>query len=802
MFKHYLTIAWRNLRKYKGHALINVIGLAIGIACSILILAFVRHEWSINRNFSNAKQIFRVTRIWQQEPNMVTPPTIAPLMLENYPEIVRANRFTGGWVIVNAGENSFRDRMWITDSTFFVIFDFPFLYGNPQAALNNPNSVVLTERLAQKYFGKTEVLGQTIKFQLWDGQGRRDYKITGVLKNLPYNSVTCLGDDPKTELFIPMVNAGDFYSKEWLTQWGNFSFITYVQLKDVSQAKSVQQKLPALLDKHCPPEIRTNLALKLDSLAELHLTDNNKAVLKVINGLLFLMFLIIMMASINFMNLSTARSVLRAKEIGVRKVLGSVRKQLLWQFMSEAILLSFVALLFGMLLAESCLGEFKAFFGRDLILDYGKNLYTLLALIGLALFVGIVSGSYPAFFLSSLNPVLALKGGVKSRKAQLYIRRFLVIAQFALAIVFAIAAHITSKQLHFILHRDLGFNKESVLVIASVPREWNLAGVKKLEVIKRELMADPEVLATSISFEVPGGEGFREAPLRRTLRWSNGNEERSVPSADCRVDESYIDVFDLQLVEGRFFSQAFFHTDTANSIVLNQAAVKAFGWESAEGKTIKIEDYTFKVIGVVKDFHHASLYNSIKPMTFFYVYAWPYYRLLSVKFRSNNLAETISNIEKTWKRIYPEAPFEYSLMTDLIEVNYKDVIRQIKITGIASLLAISIACLGLLGLASFTAERRIKEIGIRKVLGASVTNILSLLSQEFVKLLLLANLIAWPLAYFFMNKWLQDWAYRIKIDAGMFLLPGALSLVIVLLTVSFQAVKAALANPVNSLRYE
>jgi putative ABC transport system permease protein len=667
MIKHYLITGWRNLLKYKTYSLINIIGLAIGIASSILILAFVKHELSVNQNFSAVKQIFRVNAVWKNEEIPATAATIAPIFV-NYPEVARTNRFWGGSVIVNVGENSFRDEMWITDSTFFQIFDFPFRQGDPQNALNHPDVVVLTEQLAQKYFGKTEVLGETIKFQIWNGQGYRDYKVTGVLENLPYNSITSFANDvgfeTKAQLFVSMLNFSDFLDKQGLESWEGRGFISHIQLRDASQAATLQQKLPAMLDKHCPPDIRPKLNLKLDALSDLYLKDFDKARLKSIRGLLILVFIIILLASINFMNLATARSSTRAKEVGVRKVLGSVRKQLLWQFMSEAILLSFVALLVGIVLAELCLGEFNAFFDRELTLDYGNNIFTTLALIGLMLFVGIVSGSYPALFLSSFHPVLALKGGLKSGKANLYTRRVLVILQFVVAVGFATMAHIIAKQLDFVINQDLGFNQENVLVIKSVPREWNLAGVKKLEVIKQQLTANPEILSASISWAVPSeGEG---GPSFARLDW---DENQAVNMIAYRVDEVFLGTFDLQLVEGRFFSKDFFHSDTTNSIVLNQAAVKAFSWESAVGKSLKSEGRIFNVIGVVKDFNQGPLYHKIKPLVLRYVYGFPIYRLLSVKFRSQNVTQSVANIEKIWKNVYPNAPFEYTFMTDLVKEN-------------------------------------------------------------------------------------------------------------------------------------
>jgi putative ABC transport system permease protein len=465
--------------------------------------------------------------------------------------------------------------------------------------------------------------------------------------------------------------------------------------------------------------------------------------------------------------------------------------------MSEAILLSFVALILGVALAELCLSEFNAFLDRELTLDYGKSLDTILVLITLTFFIGIISGSYPALFLSSFHPVLALKGGLKSGKGNLYTRRVLVMIQFVVAVGFAIMAHITAKQLDFVVNQDLGFNQENVLVIKSVPREWNFAGVKKLEMLKQRLTANPEILSASISWAVPGErEG---GPSFARLDW---DENQAINTMAYRVDEAFLGTFDLQLVEGRFFSKDFFHSDTTNSIVLNQAAVKAFGWESAAGKSLKSEGRTFNVIGVVKDFNQGPLYHEITPLVLRYVYGYPIYRLLSVKFRSHDVTQTVANIEKIWKNVLPHSPFEYSFMTDLVKENYKLVTRRIKITSIVTVVAIFVACLGLLGLISFIAERSTKEIGIRKVLGATVANIVSSLSQEFFKLVLVANLIAWPLIYFYMNKWLQDWAYRIEIDIWMFLLPGALAMVIALLTVSTQAIKAALANPVEALRYE
>ena len=600
-------------------------------------------------------------------------------------------------------------------------------------------------------------------------------------------------------MIISYANLEDYWDRSAFTDWYSRFILTFVELAENTNLENLQVQLPALLDSHCPEDLRSDLEIKLEPITRIHLTDNNQAVLKSIKAKLFFAGLMILIACINFINLTTARSMQRAKEIGLRKVLGGQRKQLVKQFLSEALIFCILALLLGIGLVEFLLFLNPDMFG-DTAFDYGNNFTALLTLFGLTIFTGILAGSYPAFFLSSFNPTLAIKGGLKSGKAHTLVRKTLVITQFVVAVFFLISASTISKQMNFMINQDLGFDQENILVINSVPREFSIDGINKLETVKNELQALSEVSVTSLFWDLPRGR----ASTGGMQLYSNGlPPNQAVTLSPLTVDESYLDVFGLELKEGRFFSKDFFQSDT-NSIVLNEFAAKALNLENPVGETLRLENQThLNVIGVVEDFNINPFdYGSEQPLAFISVYRSQIFRHLSLKLHSEDILKTVSHVETVWQAIFPDVPFEFEFMDQVIQKSFINLQTLRKQARISTTLAGFVAGLGLLGLAAFTAARRTKEIGVRKVLGATVSGIIHLLTKEFVKLVIIACAIASPIAYIVMNEWLQNYPNRIEITFTSLLSAGFIALALTLLIISFQAIKAALANPVEALRYE
>lgn len=650
MLKNYFKIAIRNLLRQKIYSVINITGLALGLTCAIVVMLMVRREYAVNRNFSKAEQIYRVGSKWKEKSmgnEITTLAPVAPLMKKTFPEVAEFNRFWAGRVVLNVDDKAFREYMVIADTSFFKMFDFPFLAGDPATAFRQPNSIVITEGLAQNCFGAIDALGKIITLQLWSGEGKRDYRIAGVLKTLPKNSVTHLDAAEGYTAFISTRNLTDFLDSRVFDSWLSRRLLTFLLLRPDTDVPALRAKLPMLLDEHCPEDLRPNIELMLEPITSVHLTDFDGQVLKTIKGQLFFAVLMILIASINFINLSTARALQRAKEIGVRKVLGGHRLELTKQFLVEAMVFTAVATLVSIVSVEIFIGVFNGSIAHGLEFGFLTHGDIVLMLAGLTLLTGLLAGSYPAFFLSSFHPVRAIRGGLKSGKGPAFIRQILVAAQFVATVFLFIAASVMSRQLHFMMHRDLGFDKENVFVIQSMPREWNFDGVKKQEVLKNELAQMPEVTAVSLSFDVPGDYG--SGALELSSRYLP--EGQTVPTTLFTVDEFYLQAFDLQLTAGRFFSKNFFHADTASSIVLNRAAAEALALANPVGESILSGNgYNLHVIGVVENFNWSPLARDDRPLAFLYVYGTPVYRYLCLKLRSDDITETVAQLQIVWNR--------------------------------------------------------------------------------------------------------------------------------------------------------
>jgi len=802
MLRNYVKIALRNLRKNPAYAMINVAGLALGIACCTIMLLYVREELTFDAFHQKAERIYRLTET-RQSPEQgerhfpYTKGPVGPTLVADFPEIVSAVRMRdrqgAGRFTVRAGEQRFYEGdHLIAEASFFEVFDFKLVQGEAASALQDPLSVVLTETAAQKYFGDQNPMGQVLNLERIG-----DCKVTGILQDPPANSHI----DFSMLISFATLEAVPGW-KRFIDSWESDSFITYVLAQRPLEVEAFNAKLPAFFQKYRGANPAQAHALKLQPLAEIHFHsahlefDRNRAKGQIAHVYIFglIAFFVLFIACINFMNLATAAAMKRAKEIGMRKVVGAHKRQLLGQFLGESLLLAGLALLCAIALVEFVLPVFNALADKKLALHLIADPVQLASLLGLGLLIGLVAGSYPALYLSRLRPALMFKEENKTGGARL--RRGLVVAQFALSIIMIVATLAARKQLEFIRTKNLGFNQDQLVVIDINSRNTR----SRFAAIKNAMRKIPAVQSVSVSSRVPG-------------EWKNLTQIEAAPEGAAEtelrtmyflgIDEDFLRTFEMNLVAGRNLSGAM-GTDTS-AILINETAARALGWEEPLNRELRVpaENYRARVAGVVKDFHFQSLHEPIAPLVLGHwnnpVSAIDYF---TARIESANLPQTLAALQKVHEQFDQVTPFEYNFLDERLHDSYQTDMRVGKIFGAAATLTIFIACLGLLGLAAFTAEQRTKEIGVRKVLGASLGNIMLLLSKDFARLVLLATLLASPIAYLALQKWLQNFAYRITLGFETFLLAGLLALFIALLTVGYQALKAALANPVAALRYE
>lgn len=791
MFKNHLKIAFRNMLKHKGHAFINVVGLSEGIAVCFLIFLWVQDELGYDRFHAKADRIYRA--LWEARfgdnewkiPLVAVP--LAETLEKEFPEVERTVRLYPGGMTLRHGEDYVREQNFIfTEESFFEVFTVEFIAGDPKTALRDPESIVLTEETAQRYFPNQNPLGQTIEQN--DG---RLYRVTGVVKSFPAQSHFHFG-------FLASIKTLQHFTGRQ-QQWGSASVYTYLVLRPGESAAALQAKLQAYVDKNVAGETFNQpgnfTRYPLQPLRDIHLRSHLKYELEP-NGNQAYVYLfsviacfILLLACINFVNLATARSMQRGREVGIRKVLGSQRAQLVRQFLAEAFVYVGLAVLTAIVLAELALPAFNHFAGKQLAIDFFESPFALITLAGLALLVTILAGAYPAFFLSSFWPVQALKGRIAAHSGRERLRQGLVVVQFCISIGLIAGTLVVRNQLQFMQSQRLGFDKEHVLIV-------HRAGAlgKQHVAFRNRLHAHPMIAGAAAAQNLPG-QDFDSTVFTPEQPANYQNTSLTY----VWVDEQYAEVLKLKIVAGRNFSKEF-ATDSS-AFLINETAAAALGWEEPLGKRLSMGDfYKGSVIGVVEDFHFESFHHEVKPILFMFNRWAPSY--LAVRLRPGNVAAGIAEIQKLWKEFVPNSPLQYSFLDQDYQKLYDGEQRVAQIFLAFSVLAIVIACLGLFGLASFMAEQRTKEIGVRKVLGATVSGIVGLLSKDFVKLVLVAFAVATPLAYFAMQRWLQDFAYRVDIGWWIFALAGGIALVIALLTVSFQAIKAAVANPVEALRYE
>jgi putative ABC transport system permease protein len=809
MLKNYFKIAFRNLWKNKGYSAINIIGLAIGIATCLLITLFVIDELSFDRYNKNADRIYRVNSDLkfggEAHVMAVCPDPLASTLIRDYPEVENAVRFRsyGPSLVKKGNENIKEERIIYVDSTVFDIFTLPMIAGDPMKALAEPNSVVITESTAKKYFGTTNVLGKVLRFD-----NQNDNKITGVIKDVPGNSHF------NFDFFVSLAGSEEARRNIWLS----FNFVTYVLLRPGTDRNAFEKKFDDLIKKYMWPQAQdlmkidaeqfkrsgNYVRLSLIPLTDIHLHSDRVAELapnsdiQVVYIFSIIAIFILLVACVNFMNLSTARSANRAKEVGIRKVLGTQRKNLVSQFLTEAVVMSLIAFVFAILTAILLLPFLNQLAVKSLSLSVVEHPWLYPLLIGFAVLVGLLAGSYPAWYLSAFRPIQVLKGTVAGGFKRSYLRSSLVVFQFFISIVLIIATVIIYNQLNYIRNKKLGFNKEQVLLVRD-----SYALDKQAETFKQEALKYPEIVSATKSGYLPVNNSNRD----NESLFSEGHIEndKAVSTQLWTVDHDYIKTMGMQIVEGRDFNKDM-PTDSS-AIIINETAVKLFGFSGNPlgRKVTRLIDLKarttrdFIVIGVVKNFNFESLRQTIGALCM-KIGNDP--GTISFRMKTTDVANTINHIKGLWKRTAPNEPFTYTFLNEEFDNMYRTEQRSGKIFVSFAVLAILIACLGLFGLAAYAAEQRTKEIGIRKVLGATVSNIVAMLSTDFLKLVIIASLIAFPVAWWLMNKWLQDFAYRIAIGWWIFALAAFVSIFIAIMTVSFQAIKAALSNPVKNLRTE
>ncbi len=799
MFRNYIKIAWRNLWKNKLFSFINIFGLAIGITCCILIFMYVQNELSYDRYNEKAAHIFRVVpTIFQPKKTdrfAASSPIMSVRLQQMFPEITKAVRVLPSRRPISYKDKKFLEtRILYVDSTVFDVFTFPMLEGNPSKALNTPYSIVLTESTAKKYFGEEKVLGQMLKFS-----DTINLMVTGIIKDVPINSHIKFDCLISRSTMVDMSKHSPGWMENNEMNWFNCDTHTYFLLSDNTDPKVLEPKINKFMDKEMA-DTKKNIGMwfniGLQPLTDVHLKSHLEAELKdTVNGDIIYVYifsataiLILLIACCNFINLSTARSLNRSKEIGLRKVIGALRSQLIFQFLGESLVYSIMASLISVLMVLLAIPLFNSFIGSQLTF----SLTLVWIYLGIICLVGILAGLYPALLMSSFAPIKSLKGNVSHGILDILFRKGLVVFQFSIAIILIIGTFLILQQLKFIQNRNIGINKERMVSI-----EIQQADMPKASVVLKELQKNPKVVNGSVnSFSFKGIANITLVP-------EGAAPNEMTASHVILVDENFVKTFGIEIVAGRDFSKDF-PSDPNEAFLINEASIKAYGWKTAQASIGKKIDWggmkSGKVVGVVKDFNFASMHDQIQPLLI-HIYP-PWFRYVTLRLKTDDLSGTMNEIEKTWKSVMSESYFKYAFLEDDFNNLYKSEQNMRSVLSAFTFLSVLVACLGLFGLTSYSIKQRVKEIGVRKVLGASIPNIIKLLSKDFMKLVFVSFIIAVPVGWYAVHKWLEDFAFKISIGWLVFFIAGLAAMLIAFVTISIQASKAASANPVKSLRTE
>jgi putative ABC transport system permease protein len=791
MLKNYLKITFRNLLRSKGYSFLNIAGLAIGMTCSILIFLFVADEMNYDKFHKNSCNIYRLSN----NDGLAMSGLISTIVKNEVPEVkdyirIYATKLFMGEVLLSTENKGFYVKnFFMADPSIFRIFSFEFIKGNAESVFNTLESIVITEEMAKKFFGKENPIGKIISYD-----NKSIYTVTGVIKKLPPNShfhVDCV---------IPLKNYTTFYNLP-LDSFNNWAFITYFLTTPGVNVEKIETKIDKLIFEYSKGKIKSKV--NLQSLTDIHLKSNLTDELEV-NGnmnnvyvFIAIAILVLLIASVNFINLTTARSTKRAREVGVRKVIGAGRNSLIIQFLIESILMSLTALIFAILLVVLLIPYFNIISGKQFVITTFLKTDLIMMFISLAIMIGFLAGSFPAFVISSFKPVSVLKSNfITSKTNRFSFRNILVVTQFTIAICLIACTVVIYNQMEYMHNADLGLDKSKMVVIPIGRNELTIA---KVGVLKNHLEKIESVKHVTASSRTPGhrpwGRGIKK------LENENSNYE-DFTIYTLWVDFNFIDTYKIEIVAGRGFSKEY-GMDESSAFIINETAANKLGWYepiNAIGRKIVSDGKKGEIIGVAKDFHFLTLHTEIKPMIM-HIKPEAYF-MVSVKLHSASFMEPIKELSKVWEKIIPNRPFEYFILDNDLSKQYKTDYNTRKLMTYFSLLSLFITCLGLLGLASYSAEQKRKEIGIRKVLGATTKDVLKLLIKRFFFLTLLGNFVAWPIAYFVMTNWLENFAYRIAISAGPFAISAGIALFIAIVSVGFQSVKAAMANPIDTIKYE
>ncbi|HEV8284617.1 MAG TPA: ABC transporter permease [Chitinophagaceae bacterium] len=817
MIKNYLKVAWRNLMKNKIFSFINIFGLSVGLASCLLIALYIFHESSYDKYHKNINELYQLGTVFLKDssdgerlPN--TPAPMANAMKQEFPEISETARimtlFAEDKTLLqykkgdSAVKSFYEIKGYMADNSFFKLFAYHFTEGDPLTCLSNPNTIVLSEEIAKKIFGNQPALNKIIHVNS-NTNGEADFTVTGVFK--PSSQPTHI--DAR---FFISVNGGyiEQFIKQQTDMASNNMFQTYLLLRPGADAKKLEAKFPAFVDKYIGKALKQMGFYKkqfLISVKDIHLRSGMKNNVTKTGSLTSLYILAsiavftLLIACINFMNLSTARSSKRSAEVGIRKVLGAEKKALIRQFIGESVLMSMIAFLIALLITKLFLPGFSYVSGRNLSFNLSDQWFIIVGFFALSIFTGLVAGSYPAFYLSSFQPIKVLKGRFTNSLSAVALRKGLVVFQFIISVALIVASVVIQKQMKFLNSTDLGFEKDQQIIIPL--RSINAKNIYAS--LKNEIKANPKVQEVGATLYYPGIMNPSDMGFYKDGKTVNDSK---IVHTNW-VDESLLQTLNIKPAAGRLFSKDF-PGDTSNNIIVNERAIKEIGFSSAPeavGSKVHFDwrgrTFSYTIIGVVKDFHFQDLHVPIEPYAF-NLNNQPFYNYLIVHSKASSLSPVLKSIERSWKKMNPNEPFEYSFLDEDFQKNYEADNRLSSLLEYFTIIAIVICCLGLFGLATFSAEQRTKEIGIRKVLGASTGGIVALLSKDFLKLVAISVVVASPIAWYIMNKWLQDFAYRTNIGWMVFAVAGILALLIALITISFQAIKAAIANPAKSLRTE
>ncbi|MEM6766445.1 MAG: ABC transporter permease [Bacteroidota bacterium] len=805
MNANYWKVAWRHMRQNRIYTTINLLGLAVGIVCTVFITLFTLDELSYDTFHSHADRIIRIVETQSdQEGNVAemaqTYGALTPVLQNEFPNWEYVSRVLPENQLVSRGpdKRAQEDRFFYVDSTFLDIFDFPLIAGDKTTALDAPFSLLLTASSAKKYFGTENPVGEILTVRSEDGTNT--FKITGVLENVPANShiqFDFLASYSSLRTIMP-----------WVNNWNYPPLYTYALLPPQADFDQVRDQLAKIPKKYLRQDLADSRQFFLQKLTDIHLRSQREGELSANGDIAYIYvfgaiaFFILLIACINFMNLSTALSIKRSKEVGMRKVMGAQRSQLIRQFIGESLIMTVIAMCIAALIIWLALPYFNEFTGKSLELSLLNPFQILLIILGLILGVGLLSGSYPAFYLSGFMPTQVLKGVKKSSHGSeiVGIRKGLVIFQFALSSGLIIGTAIIYNQMDFLRNKNLGFDKEQLILVKLRDEDDQI----HIESLRKELPQFPNILAATASSGIPakgGYHGFIVTP-------KNAKADSLSMATNFINDYDYVSTMGMEVLAGRDFSEDF-STDAQRAFLINEAAAEKLGWENPINQELTLTYYykgeiqkSGKVVGMVKDFHFNSLHKRVDPVIMHVSGPTYYTNMLIIRAIGADLPGTLEHIEKKWTAFNPNRPFEYEFMDEVFDALYRKEESLAKVTSVFSLLAVCIACLGLFGLAAFTAEQRTKEVGIRKVLGASATSIIALMSWDFLKLVLIAFVLSLPLSYYFMQDWLKSFAYRVTPGLGIFLFSGLVCLAIAFLTVSSQAYRASQTNLVDALRNE